>query len=181
MEKKVIPLGDLNQYRTLAENRGKNLKWTQEKMADLFEKAEAYVKECANGKTMTIAGWRMALGINKWTWSNMKNGEFDSRLYEFLALNDLPLDYADGLEMLVYEKDGKKIPLITYSEFIENIYLKYQEILEAACQNLKNPVGSIFLLKSVHQFNDQSGVTVNNQTLNIGTMQEIETARKLLG
>jgi hypothetical protein len=183
-ETKVTPLGELAKYRALAENRGNALKYTQEYMGGLFEKAEEYVKECAeSGKPMTIAGWQMAMGVPRSAWQSMKKGEYDSRLYEFLAMEGLPLDYADTLEMLVYEKDGKKIPLITYSEFLERIYLQYQDVLEAACQRQRNPVGSIFLLKSVHKFDDQSGTNVTNQTLNVSlaTMEETETARRLLG
>ena len=187
--RKPYGLAELGKYHALAENRAKNIKYDQEFLAGLFEKANAYVVECSeeyakSGRiTMTIAGWQLALGVNTWAWKHMRDGDYDHRLYEFLADEGLPEDYADTVEKLVYEKDGREIPLITYSEFIEGVYLRYQELLEQACLNNKNPVGSIFLLKSVHKFNDQSGIQVTNQSVNfqLGTMKEIETARKLLG
>ena len=104
----------------------------------------------------------------------------DHVLYEFLAEHDLPEDYADGTEKKIYEG----VPLITYSEFIDGIYLRQQELLEEACITKQNPVGCIFLMKAMHGHSDVTPVTTNTMNISIerfGSLDEIERARKLLG
>lgn len=183
-----MDIANVRRYKELAETRYARKRYTQEHLGVLFVKANEYVEEQAKkGKPLTIGGFQRAFHIDHKTWGRIRDGEMDHALYEFLEREGLPLDYADGLEAKIWEKDGVQIPLITYSEFIAGIYSRQQELLEEACILKGNPVGSIFLLKSLHSFNDQSGVQITNQTLNVfdskklGTKEEIETARKLLG
>ena len=171
-------------YKELAATRRERMKYTQEYLATLFEKANDYVADRAErGKPLTIAGFQMALGIPKQTWYELKKGSWDHSLYEFLADKDLPSDYAESVDgPLLY----KGVPLITYSEFLDGLYLKQQEMLEEACINKQNPVGAIFLMKALHGHNDNSGVMIQNNTLNVrteklGTLSEIENARRMLG
>lgn len=178
----------ITRYKEMATTRYDRMKYTQEYMGVLFNLANEYIVECERkGKHMTIAGLQRALGINSKSWYRMRNGDMDHALYEFLAQHDLPEDYADTLETMVWEEDGKQVPLITYSEFLDNLYLRQQELLEEVCINKSNPIGAIFLMKSMHQIrDDSSGVTINNNTLNVyqdkfGSLEEIERARKLLG
>lgn len=177
----------ITRYKEMATTRYDRMKYTQEYMGVLFNLANEYIVECERkGKHMTIAGLQRALGINSKSWYRMRNGDMDHALYEFLAQHDLPEDYADTLETMVWEEDGKQVPLITYSEFLDNLYLRQQELLEEVCINKSNPVGSIFLLKAMHKISDSPSVSVTNNTLNIyqekfGSLEEIEKARKLLG
>ena len=174
----------IQRYKELAATRRDRMKYKQEYLAVLFEKANEYVLERADsGKPMTIAGMQRAMGISRSTWSVMHNGGMDHALYEFLAEKDLPEDYADVVGgAVMYEG----IPLITYSDFIDGLYQRQQELLEEACINKQNPVGAIFLMKALHGFSDNSGVMIQNNTLNVsteklGTLDEIENARRLLG
>ena len=171
-------------YKELASTRKDRMKYTQEHLGELFEKANEYVvKKADEGKPLTIAGFQRALDISSSAWHRMRNGENDYALYEFLVDKGLPENYADGLDKnVMYEG----VPLITYSEFIDGLYLRQQEMLEEACINKQNPVGAIFLMKAMHGYNDNSGVMIQNNTLNVnteklGTLDEIENARRLLG
>ncbi len=171
-------------YKELAATRYDRMKYTQEYLATLFEKADAYVLDREkNKKPLTMAGFQRAMDISEKSWRLMRNGEKDHVLYEFLASKGLPEDYVDGAEgHVMYEG----VPLITYSEFISGLYLRQQEMLEEACINKQNPVGAIFLMKALHGHSDNSGVTIQNNTLNVnteklGTLDEIENARRLLG
>lgn len=171
-------------YKELAATRQERMVYTQEYLGTLLEKANEYVVDRAEqGKPLTIAGFQMALGIPKQRWSEMRHGAKDHVLYEFLACNDLPDDYADHVDGLMMYNG---VPLMTYSDFIDGLYLKQQELLEEACINKQNPVGAIFLMKALHGHNDNSGVMIQNNTLNVnteklGTLDEIESARRLLG
>lgn len=183
-EKAKLNKDQIARYKELATTRYDRMKYTQEYMGVLFDLANEYLVECEEkGRHMTIAGLQRKLGINSKSWYRMRNGEMDHSLYEFLELHDLPEDYADNLETKMYEG----VPLITYSEFLDNLYLRQQELLEEVCINKSNPVGSIFLLKSMHHLTDSTnGLTINNNTLNVyqdkfGSLDEIEKARKLLG
>ena len=174
----------IQKYKEMAATRRDRMKYKQEYLATLFEKANEYVNEQAEKKRpLTIAGFQIALGIPKPTWYDLRKGVWDHALYEYLADVGLPSDYADDVEgKLLHEG----VPLITYSEFIDGLYLKQQEMLEEACINKQNPVGAIFLMKALHGHSDNSGVTIQNNTLNVnteklGTLDEIENARRLLG
>jgi len=171
-------------YKELAVTRYERIKYSQEYLGTLLEKANEYVVDRAEkGKPLTMAGFQRALGIPETSWRMMRNGGCDHVLYEFLALNDLPEDYVDNLDgQMIYNG----VPLITYSEFVNGLYLRQQEMLEEACINKQNPVGSIYLMKALHGHSDNSGVMIQNNTLNVsteklGTLSEIENARRMLG
>ena len=147
----------------------------------LIESFEQYEMETLEaGKPLTLAGYMLAGGFNSSeTFYKIMNGEYDYVVDEYRILHDLPQEATQHVD-----EDGVIIPLIPWSNILQNARLKIQQQLEENCysnQRGVNPAGSIFGLKAQHGWKEDATAphTVNN-TLVIADGEQARKALKSL-
>ena len=130
------------------------MSYSQEELTVFYDKMWAYVE---SNEVITISGCVLAMGINPRAFSRMRCGEFDYRLEQFCAENDISQAqwlYDKRDIPYIIDSNGNRVLMIDYGELIEMFMLLYQN--QAEKQVLSNkPVGGIFCLKSQFQWNDK--------------------------
>lgn len=162
--------------RKLAESCRARSPYSVEKQGLFIEKLENYVKEqMDSGEPLTISGFNLAAGIPQRTWEKMRHGEYDTMIYEYKMLNDIPEDVTQ-----ITNEDGEILSLLPWSEIVDKCYLLAQEQRERGCIAGKagNVIGNMFLLKAQHGLSDQPE-QIQTQN-NIQIVADAETAMKAL-
>jgi len=172
---------DIEEYKRFAEGRSQSHRFTQEYLTELTEKIIVYIEEQKDAdKPITIAGFYLALGIQKKDYFRMKNGEFDYRLFQFMEYKgispeDIQRDWQEPLGYIEYwiDADGQLWVMNTYSEIIEKALLLMQMQTEERLLTAKNNSqvsAAIFLLKAKFGWSDKPDVNIYN-TLQYSTTQ----------
>lgn len=178
---------DKAQYRKFAESKRENNRFKQESLTEIYRKGREYLISCCDaGEPITITGLQIACDCDKMSFSRMRRGEYDWRLYQFLdycglSESDIITEHDDFLNCdiaYVPDANGELWVANTYSEIIERFYLEIQKELEILCYTSNNPKGAIFLLKSLFGWDDrqqQTGQTITAQ-VHVATMEEAKKA-----
>ena len=184
MAKYNIDYNEINQGRheiteaakKMAEACRKSSPYAVEKQDVFLERIENYINEQdEKGKPYTISGFMLAAGIPSRSWYSMKDGTYDTMVYEYKQLHDIPLDATEYVN-----EDGEVKPILLWSDIVERCSLLTQQQREEACVIGKagNVVGNIFLLKAQHGLSD-APEQVNRQT-NVQIVADAEIAMKAL-
>lgn len=165
------------EYKRLAEKRRSNMSYSQEDMTDIYDKMWAYIE---GSETITISGCILAMGVHPRAFNRMKNGEYNYRLEQYCAENDISqaewLTDKRGVPYILDSK-GNRVLMIDYEDMVEMFLLMYQNQAEQQVASGK-PVGGIFTLKSQFQWNDK--VEEQPRVDNHLVIADAEQARKVL-
>ena len=147
--------------------------------AELLQRIEAYERETMQeDKPLTMAGYILASGLKKDVFYRVLNGDYDYVVEEYRALHNIPAD------VTAVESEGVVLPLIPWSDILQNCRLRIQQQLEENCYTVQrgvNPAGSIFGLKAQHGWREEDSAphTVSN-TLVIADAEQALKALKAL-
>ena len=183
---------DIEEYKRFAEGRSQSHRFTQEYLTELTEKIVTYIREKEyEDKPLTIAGFYLALGIQKKDYFRMKNGEFDYRLYQYMEYHkiepaEIRSDWQEPLGYIDYwiDADGQIWVMNTYSEIIEKALLVMQEQVETRLLTAKSNAAvsaNIFIMKAKFGWSDKPDNTVNNYyQFSADTLPTYEEAKRSL-
>lgn len=157
--------GDIEEYRKFAEGRRNATKYSQELLTELYGRMKEYFYECKeNGIPPTIGKLCIALGISKARLLEMRNGEYDYRLPQYMDTYGICYEdvkqkedeFFKGHHPLEFwsDPDGNEILLMTYSEIMLVGIAYIESEMEVTILEGKKPVGSIFYAKSVFGYSD---------------------------
>ena len=184
MAKWNIDYNEINQGRheiteaakKMAEACRKASPYAVEKQDIFLQRIHDYIKgQEESGKPLTISGFMLAAGIPKRSWYNMANGMYDTAVYEYKSLHNIPLE-----DETYVNEDGEVKPILLWSDIVDKCSLLTQQQREEACVIGKagNVIGNIFLLKAQHGLTDQPE-QIQHQT-NVQIVADAETAMKAL-
>ena len=156
---------EMTEYKKFAEARRNRQTFTQEMLWPLYQQAKEYFTDCVeNDRPMTIGGLTIALGITRKALKQMRDGDFDNRLFQYVNMygideseiqteND---EYFRGHNPLQYitNENGERVLMMTYQEVIGTIIA----VVEANCEEGlfgSKPVGRIYYMKAVFGLSDQ--------------------------
>lgn len=156
---------DMDAYKKYAEARRNSQTFTQEMLWTLYQQAKDYFIKCIeDGKPLTIGGLTLALGVTRKALKQMRDGDFDGRLFQYISMygideseiqteND---EFFRGYNPLKYITDeaGNRVMMMMYSEVVETLIA----VVEADCEEGlfgSKPVGRIYYLKAVFGLTDQ--------------------------
>lgn len=156
---------DVEAYRRFAEGRRNSTKYTQELLTEFYDRMKQYFYECKETKTPpTIGKLCIALGISKTSLHEMRKGEHDYRLPQYMDLHGVCYEdirtkedeFFKGFNPLEYwiDSEGKEILLMTYSEIMLRGIAYIEAEVEETILKGQKPVGSIFYAKSVFGYSD---------------------------
>jgi len=166
--------------RALVEQRNNARKYNADFIPLLIERLKAYSEECEHeNKPMTMAGFILASGVPQSTFYEMSNGDYDHVIEEYKIIHGIEPTATEYID-----EDGVIIPLVPFSEVIQkNARLPLQNQLESNCytqQRGVNPAGSIFGLKSVFGFTEDSQPARVTNNLVIADGEQARRALEML-
>lgn len=169
---------EIAEYKRLAESHRRKRVYTQEKVAEYYEKLGEYVADCQASKSpVTVAGIWLALGVNKDYWSKAINGEYDYLLEEYLAIHEVTEDSIEYINGLPYHQGNLLIP---HSDLVEKGRMIVQDQLERNCYSNKgNPMGSIAGMNNYFGWGEDKPQHVV-QNLVIADKDQAEKAMRML-
>lgn len=173
---------DITRYKVIAEKVRRSRKYRQEDLYGIYQRLKAYVeRQAEEDRPITVSGMILASGVNRNTWYELINGEYDYRLFEYMELHDITADSitdeVDGMPAVMGENGA--ILLIPFSEMMEKAMLLQQEQTEERLYE-KGRVGDIFALKAMHGWQEEQSPHTVNQTLVISSPEQAREAIKLL-
>lgn len=156
---------DMETYRRFAEGRRNSTKYTQELLGELYSRMKEYFLTCKEtGNPPTIGKLCIALGISKTSLHDMRNGEHDYRLPQYMDLHGVCYEdirqkedeFFRGFDPLEYwiDPEGNEVLLMTYSEIMLRGIAHIEAEMEENLLKGTKPVGSIFYAKSVFGYSD---------------------------
>lgn len=170
-------------YKKQVELHRKEKKYGQEFSFILYERIKNYFAELeSNDKPMTIAGIIRASGLNKVSFYQLKNGDFDYDLYAYMDSKGITFDDAEYYDGMPCYNDGvNTVLLIPLSELIEKIILMQEEEIETRLYE-KGRVGDMFALKAKHSWieEEKAPQVLNQKNIYIASLDEASEAIKLL-
>lgn len=174
---------ELDSYKAYAEARRNSRKYSQPFVNTLIDRGTSYFKEREEAnKPYTVAGLILSLGIPQATYFEMKDGNYDFLLIEYIETNNITIVEEDGEPILVNE-DGSinDTACIEFSELLKKFDLMIQADREERClmSSKHNPAGSIFLLKSQQGLKEDEPKQVT-QNLIISDRERAKDIIKLL-
>lgn len=177
---------DYERYREQAEKMRAKRKYTQEQVFTVYERLCDYIrKQEEEERPFTIAGMIRAAGVSKATWYEMLGGNYDTQLYAYMDLHNIPLDVlntcSDEIPVIIDEQGEQnvKVALITWSEMLQKAVLRVEEQTEERLY-AKGRVGEIFALKALHNWKEEAPPQTVNQTLVIASEEQARKAINLL-
>lgn len=173
---------DIDAYKEYARRRREARTVKQDNAGDYYKRLTTYISECMdNDKPVTRAGIILQLGVNKDTYYQMKSGDLDYRLDEYIHINNIKDSdiyiNSDGLPATM--NNNMEILLIPFSELIEKTDLILEQAAEERLYS-KSRVGDIFTLKSLHGWQDDNTPHTVNQTLVLASPEQAREAIRLL-
>lgn len=147
------------QAKKLALARRERSPVSVEKMPEVLEAWERYIAEAKASKSpLTWHGFALAGNMSIDTLKRMRNGSLDHIVEEYKLCNDIPEDVTEYTT-----EDGLRVPLCPYSLYAQKIEALIGEQLEKNLyHNANNPIGSIFALKSMHNWREDEPQAVHN-------------------
>ncbi len=176
---------ELDGYKEFARKRREYKTARQEECGEYYKRLVTYIEECKDKEEpITRADIILRMGIGKDTYYNMKNGNLDYRLIEYIDTHNISEAdiYINRDSLPVTMIDNREILLIPFSELIE----KGELLLEAEAERrlyTSSKVGDIFTLKALHGWRDDSGTAQHIGTVNqlvIASESEARRAIELL-
>lgn len=156
---------EMTEYKKFAEARRSRQTFTQEMLWPLYQQAKEYFTDCQeNDRPMTIGGLTIALGITRKALKQMRDGDFDNRLFQYVSMygvdeseiqteNDEYFKGYNPLQFIVDENE-ERVLMMTYSEVMGTLIL----VVEASCEEGlfgSKPVGRIYYMKAMFGLSDQ--------------------------
>lgn len=156
---------EMTEYKKFAEARRNRQTFTQEMLWPLYQQAKEYFIGCTeNDRPMTIGGLTIALGITRKALKQMRDGDFDNRLFQYVSMygideseiqteNDEYFRGHNPLQYIINENE-ERVLMMTYQEVIGTLI----EVVEANCEEGlfgSKPVGRIYYMKAMFGLSDQ--------------------------
>ena len=181
---------DISRYKEVAEKMRRKKKYRQEDLYDIYNRIKDYIRvrtvetdpDYLPDKPLTVSGMILASGVNKRSWYDIINGDYDYKLYEYIDIYNIQLDtITDTIDGIPYVKnnDDRVVLLIEYSQILQKGMLAIETQTEERLYK-KGRVGDIFSLKSVHGWREDATPSTVNQTLVIASEEQARKAIELL-